>query len=83
MNSLYHHICGSSITLRDAALVIAGVEPQSCFVTLDSVYGPFDTQQSSEERESQIFAAKKYYELLKEDLYNPKSYLNVIKFVAT
>ena len=80
--SLTHHIIGSHISIRDAAMIMAGIEPLDCLISFKSDYSPFDPNTNDEGKRRERFIAKKYFDLLMEELTKEDSCLEIVNLVA-
>ncbi|WP_257293105.1 hypothetical protein [Endozoicomonas sp. ONNA1] len=80
---LYHYVIAPHITIRDAALVFAGIEPELCYIDLSNSFGPFDPYTENQKEAERRCKAKSFFNLLMSELSNRKSRLAVTCLVAS
>lgn len=78
-----HRYTVGSISIREAALVLAGTEPKLCYIDLSNNFGRFNPGTNDLKEAARRCAAKDYYNLLMLELAAPESQLSVTYLIAS
>ncbi|WP_257252744.1 MULTISPECIES: hypothetical protein [unclassified Endozoicomonas] len=81
--NLFPHTISSTITLRDAVLLMVGQDPNRCFATdFEPNYGPFVPITDNEQERQELYSAYEYLKVLKEELTKPDGCLVIDRLVV-
>ena len=67
-SKLQHWRFKKDISIRNAALLLAGIEPKTCYISFEPQFGPIDIPSSHQNEEHLICAAHNYFDEIKKDI---------------
>lgn len=79
---LSHYLAVPTLSIYEASMILSGIEPKECLITLEPGYGPFNYDTSSPIHRNRLSKARTFFPLLKAELVCPDGRLDIVNLVA-